>query len=96
MVLNFCRSVYINIKYRYVFCYFLPEQKHFFLSIRTQYVTTSKDFLLIIIRPIRVFQPFETVQESILIYSCHQIKFRVLDIDITNGMLKYVTIKLLS
>lgn len=57
------------------FIYFiLSEQKQLnSLAARTQYLTTSKYFLLIIIRPsllwigtpIRVFQPVETIQESI-------------------------------
>lgn len=57
------------------FIYFiLSEQKQLnSLAVRTQYLTTSKYFLLIIIRPsllwigtpIRVFQPVETIQESI-------------------------------
>jgi hypothetical protein len=58
------------------FIYFiLSEQKQLnSLAVMTQYLTTSKYFLLIIIirpsllwigTPIRVFQPVETIQESI-------------------------------
>ena len=58
------------------FIYFiLSEQKQLnSLAVMTQYLTTSKCFLLIIIirpsllwigTPIRVFQPVETIQESI-------------------------------